>query len=73
MHIITILNRTVNFKRFVFKKAKFVENPSSPPIMEIEIVHRKNSKAVCSGCNEMRMGYDRLPARRLEHVPFGVF
>lgn len=73
MHIITILNRTLNFKHFIFKKAKFVEKSSSPPIIEIEIAHRKNSKAICSGCNETRSGYDRLPVRRFEHIPFWGF
>ena len=73
MHVITILNRILNFKSFIYKKAKFVEKTSGPPIIEIEIVHRKKSKAICSGCNQTRPGYDMLPVRKFEHIPFWGF
>ena len=37
--------------------------------MEVEVRPRRNSRAICSGCDRKRPGYDRLPARRFEFVP----
>ena len=37
--------------------------------MEVEVKPRRNSRAICSGCDRKRPGYDRLPARRFEFVP----
>jgi len=35
----------------------------------MEIEHRANGRPICSGCNQIRPGYDRLPARTWEFVP----
>lgn len=68
MLIKTILNYTLNFKAFVFKKCRLLDT-TVPPRLEIEIVPRKGSKGICSGCNRKAPGYDTLPTRRFEHIP----
>ena len=39
-------------------------------VLEIGIRARENTRAVCSGCGQRRPGYDRLPRRRFEFIPF---
>jgi transposase len=73
MQLITILNRTVNFKSFVFKKCFFGTPRKATPTIEIEVVPRKGSKAICSKCRKKSPGYDSLPTRRFEHIPFWGF
>ena len=41
--------------------------------IEIDIVPRKGSKANCCGCGQPCPGYDRLPQRRYEFIPFWGF
>jgi transposase len=69
----TILNRVLKFKSFVFKNAKFGKMRKGQPTIEVEVVSRKGSKAICSGCEKPRPGYDTLPARYFEHIPFWGF
>jgi transposase len=73
MRLITILNHTVNFKSFVFKKCSFANPRKGIPTIEVELVARKGSKAICSTCEKKRPGYDTLPTRRFEHIPFWGF
>jgi len=73
MRLITILNKTQKFKSFVFKKAKFGKMRKKQPTIEVEVVPRKGSKAICSGCQKPRPGYDTLPVRHFEHIPFWGF
>lgn len=68
MQLKTILNRVENFKSFVYGKAWWKEGAPRPTI-EVEIHPRKNGRPICSGCDQVRPGYDRLPARRFEFVP----
>lgn len=68
MQLKTILNRVEHFKSFVYKNARFVEEAKEPTI-EVTIEPRKNGRPRCSGCGEVRPGYDRLPARQYEFVP----
>jgi transposase len=68
MQLKTILNRVEHFKSFVYGKARWVEGTPRPTI-EIEIHPRKNGRPICSGCDQARPGYDRLPERRFEYVP----
>ncbi|MEK7074512.1 MAG: ISL3 family transposase, partial [Patescibacteria group bacterium] len=65
----TILNRVQKFKSFVYGTARWVEGASIPTI-EVEIKPRFNSQPICSGCGLKGPGYDRLPKRRFEFVPF---
>ena len=69
MQLKTILNRVEYFKSFVYGKARWVDDTDRPTI-EVEIEARKNGRPICSGCDRPRPGYDRLPERRFEFVPF---
>ena len=68
MQLKTILNRVEPFKSFVYGKATWVEGKRRPTL-EVEVIARKNGRAICSGCGRRRPGYDRLPQRRFEFVP----
>jgi transposase len=68
MQLKTILNRVEPCKSFVYGKARWVEDAPRPTI-EVSIQARKNGRPICSGCGEVRPGYDRLPQRRFEFVP----
>jgi transposase len=69
MQLKTILNRVEYFKSFVYGKAKWVDDTERPTI-EVHIEARKNGRPICSGCGRDAPGYDRLPERRFEFVPF---
>jgi transposase len=69
MQLNTILNRVEPFKSFVYGKASWAEG-TARPTLEVEVHARKNGRAICSGCGRPRPGYDRLPERRFEFVPF---
>jgi transposase len=66
MQLKTILNRVERNKSFVYGKATWVEGE---PAIEVQVRSRKNGRPVCSGCDQVGPGYDRLPERRFEFVP----
>ena len=68
----TILNRIEKHRSFVYGTAEFVETERGPAI-DVEIQPRANGKAICSGCDRPRPGYDTLPPRRFEFVPLWGF
>ena len=68
MQLKTILNRVEPFKSFVYGNVRWGEAAGRPTI-EVELHARKNGRAICSGCDRPRPGYDRLPQRRFEFVP----
>ena len=68
MQVKTILNRVEHFESFVFGKIRWVEDASRLTI-EVMIEPRKNGRPICSGCDQVRPGYDRLPQRCFEFVP----
>ena len=68
MQLKTILNRVESFKSFVYGKVQWVEG-TERPALEVEVLARKNGRAICSGCGRPGPGYDRLPERRFEFVP----
>ena len=70
LQLITILNRCHRFRGFVYHQARFSSDHKS---IEIAVRPRKGSKAVCSGCHEAGPGYDQLPERRFEFIPFWGF
>jgi transposase len=70
MELITILNRCHRFPGFVYQHARL--SPDARTI-EIEVRPRTGSAAVCSGCHQPAPGYDRLPERRFEFIPFWGF
>ena len=76
MQLKTILNRIEHFKSFVYGEARMIETDGELTI-EVTIDARANGRPICSGCQQVRPGYDRLPVRRFEYVPLwgiaGVF
>jgi transposase len=69
MQIKTILNRVEKHQSFIYTSTKLKEKGGQLEL-EIAIRPRSNSKAVCSGCGRKCAGYDTLPVRRFEFIPF---
>jgi transposase len=70
MRIKTILNFVQPYHGFVYGKSQW-RSQGPLPIIEIEIHPRKGSKAICSGCDKPRPGYDTQPAtREWQFIPF---
>src|SRR3989440_3812169 len=70
MELITILNRCHRFPGFVYQHARFSPDKKS---IEVAVRPRRGSRAVCSGCHQPAPGYDQLPERRFEFIPFWGF
>ena len=68
MQLKTILNRCYKFKSFVYQQALFVQRDGQTHI-EVSVVPRRNSKALCSGCERPAPLYDRLNPRFFEFIP----
>jgi len=71
MELTTILNRCYRQKGFVYSNARFSERTVNA--IEVQIVSRKNSKPACGNCHQPGAGYDHLPERRFEFIPFWGF
>ena len=67
MELVTILNHCHHFRGFVYQSTRFDRDENT---MEIVIRPRQGSAAVCSGCHQPAPGYDHLPERRFEFIPF---
>jgi transposase len=65
MLIKTLLNECYPIKGFVYEDQVRLEGK----IVVVSIHRRKNSKGLCSRCQEPSPGYDRLGARRFRFVP----
>ena len=70
LQLITILNRCHRFPGFVYQQARFSSDHKS---IEIAVRPRKGAKAICSRCHEPAPGYDQLPERSFEFIPFWGF
>jgi transposase len=70
LQLITILNRCHRFPGFVYHQARFSSDHKS---IEIAVLPRKGSRAVCSRCHQPAAGYDQLSERRFEFIPFWGF
>ncbi len=70
MLIKTILNRLEKPKSFVYESLSFSEETES---IEVKIRPRTNSRPKCAGCHRSGPGYDTLPSREFEYVPFWGF
>jgi len=70
LQLITILNRCHRFPGFVYQQARFRSDHKS---IEIVVRPRKGSKAMCSRCHQPAPGYDQLPERSFEFIPFWGF
>ena len=64
----TILNSLEKHKSFVYQEARWT-HPEIKTEIEIPILPRTNSQAICSNCGKPAPSYDRLPERRFEFVP----
>jgi transposase len=71
VELITILNQCYRQPGFVYRDARIVGQHRNQ--IEVSIVPRKCSKANCSGCRKPCPGYDPLPSRRYEFIPFWGF
>jgi transposase len=69
MQVKTVLNRIEKYQSFVYGKIHLIENDRQLEL-EVEVQPRLNSRPVCSGCGQKVSGYDTLPTRRFEFVPF---
>ena len=69
MQLKSILNRVQKIKLFVYETVRWVEGAEEPTI-EIEVRRRANSRSECSICGRRCPGYDRLPERKFEFIPF---
>jgi len=66
MLIKTILNRLSKYKSFVYGEVRINDYEE----IEVEIIARSNSKAICSGCNQRCQScYDKQLIRKYEFVP----
>ena len=70
MALVTILNHCHHFPGFVYQSARFSSDHTR---IEVSVRPRTGSAAVCSGCQQPAPGYDRLPERRFEFIPFWGF
>ena len=64
----TILNQCHKFKSFVYDQVRFVVEEGER-FVEVTVVPRRNSQAICSCCGERAPLYDRLEGRRFEFIP----
>lgn len=68
MQVKTILNQCHKFKSFVYDKVRIVVEKGEN-LIEVTVVPRRNSQAICSGCGRPAPLYDRLKERRFEFIP----
>jgi transposase len=69
MQVTTILNRIEKHKGFVFGKVRFEKDDAGRDCLDVPVLARKRSQAVCSGCGCRGSTYDHLPERRFAYVP----
>ena len=67
MQVKAILNRVEKQRSFVYGAVGFTEGPNEA--IEVQVRPRSNGRPRCSGCGEIRPGYDTLQPRRFEFVP----
>lgn len=71
MHIKVLLNRVHPIKGFVYEKVRLLDDAAQPNglRLEVDVRARRNSRGVCSKCEQRGPGYDHLDARRFDFVP----
>jgi len=67
MELLTILNHCYRQRGFVYRDARFSPDQRK---LEVDVRPRAGSAAVCSRCHQHAPGYDHLPERRFEFIPF---
>jgi transposase len=68
MQLKTILNRVQKHQSFIYTDIQLKEDKQLK--LYITIRPRRNSHPICSGCGGKCPGYDTLPVRRFEFIPF---
>jgi transposase len=68
MRVKTILNQCQKFKSFVYDKVRLVTGEGAP-FLEVTVLPRRNSKAICSTCARPAPLYDHLHKRHFEFIP----
>jgi len=69
MQLKTLLNRIQKHKGFVYGAIELTQEDEQL-VLHVAIRPRANGRPICSGCGRKRPGYDRLPSRRFEFIPF---
>jgi transposase len=69
MQLKSILNRVQKHQGFVYTDMDLTEEKEQL-VLNVTLRPRTNSRAFCSGCGHQRPGYDTLPSRRFEFIPF---
>jgi transposase len=67
MELLTILNHCHHFRGFVYQQSRLDRDRNT---LEVVVRPRQGSVAICSGCHRPAPGYDHLPERRFEFIPF---
>jgi len=70
MELTTILNHCHHHRGFVYQHARFAPDRKT---IEVAVRPRQGAAAICSGCQKPAPGYDHLPERRFEFIPFWGF
>jgi len=70
MRLITVLNKCCKFKGFVIVDSKFNDKQTA---VIVQIREEKRGRAICSGCDKKAPGYDRLPEKLVQFIPFWGF
>ena len=68
MQVKTILNQCHKLKSFVYEQVRFAIEQGER-LIEVKVVPRRNSQALCSCCGRPAPLYDRLQERRFEFIP----
>ncbi len=71
MQLKTILNQCQKFKSFVYDQVRFVDWNGEKHI-EVDVLPRRNSKAICSCCEKPAPLYDRLTSAVSSLYPCGA-
>lgn len=69
MQLKTILNRVQKHQSFIYADMELKEQNGQLEV-EVSIRARSNSRPACSVCGRKCSGYDTLPVRRFEFIPF---
>lgn len=66
MLVKTILNRIEKHSSFVYHRVRFREGDGA---LQIDVLPRRGSRPVCSGCSRRRSVYDTMARREFQFVP----
>jgi transposase len=70
MELTTILNQCYPQPGFVYENARFRADKKA---IEVPVRPRRGTKAVCGRCEKPAPGYDTLPERKFDFIPFWGF